>query len=93
MQGKRNLGRLNRLTALLLALVWLGAGLVATVVGFLRDRWLLLAVGLFAVVYAILWLHVFARSRLLSWREFVAPWRSAAQAPHSEVKKSRSMRL
>jgi hypothetical protein len=90
MQGKRNLGRLNRLTALILALVWPGAGLVAVVAGFLRDRWLLLTVGLFAAVYGILWLRVFARSRLLSWREFVAPWRSAARAP-SEVK-SRSMR-
>jgi|KBSMisStandDraft_5_1062788.scaffolds.fasta_scaffold3636699_1 hypothetical protein len=77
MQGRRKLSRLSRVTALLLALVWLGAGLVAIALGYLRGHWLLLAVGMFAVVYAVLWLRVVARSRLLSWHEVVAPWRAA----------------
>jgi hypothetical protein len=91
MQGGKRLSRLSRLTALLLALVWLGAGLVATALGFLRGNWLLLPVGLFSVVYGVLWLRVVARSRLLSWHEFVVPWRSAAQSSRSEVT-SRSRR-
>jgi len=85
MQGRRKLSRLSRLTALLLALVWLGAGLVAMAAAFSRGDWLLLPVGLFAVVYAVLWLRVVARSRLLSWHEFAAPWRSSAPTSRADV--------
>jgi hypothetical protein len=77
MQGRRKLNRLSRLTALLLALVWSGAGLVAIAAGYLRGHWLLSTVGLFAVMYGVLWLRVVARSRLLSWHQVVAPWRAA----------------
>jgi len=70
---------------LLLALVWLGAGLVAMAVAFSRGDWLLLPVGLFAVVYGVLWLRVVARSRLLSWHELVFAWRSAAQSSRPDV--------
>jgi len=32
-------------------------------------------VGLAAVLYGAAWLRVAARSRLLTWHEFIAPWR------------------
>ena len=83
MQGRKKLGRLSQLTALFLATVWLGAGIFAIAVGYLRGQWLLPAVGLFAVVYGILWLRVVAQSRLLSWQEVVAPWRAATQSERS----------
>jgi hypothetical protein len=83
MQGRKKLSRLNRLAALVLAVVWLGAGIAALAAGFLRSQWLLLPVGLFAVVYGALWLRVVARSRLLSWHELVAPWRAGTASRRS----------
>jgi len=66
----------NRATALVLALVWMCAGIAGVVLGVLYGRWLLAASGAFAIGYAVLWLRVVARSRLLSWRDIGAPWRS-----------------
>jgi hypothetical protein len=74
----------NRVTALVLALVWLCAGVVAVVLGGLHARWLLAACGVFAIGYAVLWLRVVARSRPLSWRDIGAPWRSG-QARGSSI--------
>ena len=55
----------DRVAALLLALVWLGAGTAAIVFAFAVGRWWPGIVGLFAVVYGLLWMRVAARSRLL----------------------------
>jgi len=89
MQSRKKLSRLNRLTALVLAVVWLGAGIAALAAGFLRSQWLLLPVGLFAVVYGVLWLRVVARSRLLSWHELLAPWRADMPSPRSAKRADR----
>ena len=67
---------INRATALVLALVWLCVGGAGIAFGALERRWVLVAVGLAAVVYAILWFYVAARSRLLTWRQLAAPWRT-----------------
>jgi hypothetical protein len=66
----------SRLVALVLALVWLSAGLFGLVLGVMRQHFLLIALSLLALSYAFLWLRVVARSRLLSWRGFVFPWRT-----------------
>jgi len=76
-QSRNKLGGLNRMTALLLAVVWLSVGFVSIALGFLQGYWLAIVCGLFAIVYGVLWLRVVARSQLLSWQELVAPWRGA----------------
>ena len=83
MQRRHRLNRVNRSAALLLALTWLCAGSVAIVFGFASGQWLLVIGGFPAIVYGALWMRVAARSRLLSWREFIAPWRVAAHSSGS----------
>jgi len=73
---QRNLGHVNRAVALALALVWLCAGIWGIVLGFTHGQLLLTIVAVFAILYAVLWFRVVARSRLLTWRELVAPWRT-----------------
>ena len=65
----------NRAVALALALVWLCAGTMGTILGFAGGRLLLVILSLVAIAYAILWFRVVARSRLLTWRELAWPWR------------------
>jgi hypothetical protein len=56
--------------------VWLGAGVAGIVLGLIHGRLLLVVLALFAISYAVLWFRVVARSRLLTWRELVVPWRA-----------------
>jgi hypothetical protein len=74
-QPRRVVG-LNRAAALLLAIVWLCGGMAAVYFGFAGSRYALAGCGVFAIWYAVQWLRVALRSRLLSWRELVAPWRA-----------------
>ena len=76
MANRSTLSGVNRVVALALAIVWLCAGVAAIVVGVAHAQWLLVAVALTAICYALLWLRVVARSRLLTWRELAAPWRA-----------------
>jgi hypothetical protein len=70
------LSTVNRTIALAVAIVWLGAGVVGIVLGLKHDQLLLVVLALFAISYAVLWFRVVARSRLLTWRELVVPWRA-----------------
>jgi hypothetical protein len=54
----------------------LGAGIAGIVLGFIHSQVLLVLLALFAILYAILWIRVVVRSRLLTWRALVAPWRA-----------------
>jgi hypothetical protein len=63
------------MVALALAFVWLSGGTAALVLGLAHGRLTLAIIGVFAMLYAILWFRVVAHSRLLSWSELVAPWR------------------
>jgi hypothetical protein len=70
------LSNLNRAIALALAVVWLGVGVVGIVLGLKHGQLLLVVLAVCAISYAILWFRVVARSRLLTWRDFVVPWRA-----------------
>lgn len=70
------LSSVNRAIALALAVVWLGAGVVGIVLGLIHGQLLVVVLALFAIFYAVLWFRVVARSRLLTWRELVVPWRA-----------------
>jgi len=83
MQGRGKLSRLNRFAAMLLALVWLAAGCVAGILGFASGHWLVVTGGILAIVYGLLWMRVAVRSRLLSWQEFIIPWRAASRSSRS----------
>jgi predicted branched-subunit amino acid permease len=72
---RSKISNVNRAIALALALVWLGAGVVGIVLGLIHDQVLLVGFALFAISYAVLWFRVVTRSRLLSWRELIVPWR------------------
>ena len=71
---RRELASVNRMIALGLAVIWLCAGIGAIVLGFMQVRWLVVVLGLFALWYALLWLRVVSRRRLLTWAELVVPW-------------------
>jgi hypothetical protein len=73
---RRELSSVNRMVALVLAVIWLCAGIGAIVVGFMQARWLVVVLGVFALWYALLWLRVVSRRRLLTWAELVVPWRT-----------------
>ena len=72
---RSKLSDVNRAIALALAFVWLGAGVVGIVLGLINDLVLLVGLALFAISYAVLWFRVVTRSRLLTWRELIVPWR------------------
>jgi hypothetical protein len=61
---------------LVLAIIWLCAGIAAMVVAFVRGQVPLGLAALFALAYAMLWLRVFARARLVHWTELALPWRT-----------------
>jgi hypothetical protein len=75
MARRKNLSPLNRAVALVLAFVWLGLGVVGVVFSLVQRRLLIAVLSSLAIWYAVLWFRVFARSRLLTWREIAAPWR------------------
>ena len=76
MSIRGNLSGVNRAVAFALAIVWLGGGTAALVVGLGHAQVVMVIVAMGAIVYGSLWLRVAARSRLLTWRELIAPWRT-----------------
>jgi hypothetical protein len=70
------LSRLERLLAIGLSLVWLGAGCAALHLAFAQARWGVGIGALLALLYGAAWLRVAALSRLLTWPELIAPWRA-----------------
>lgn len=60
------LGTLNRITAGILAVIWLAGGLVATGFGLIRHHWPSLILGPIAVGYGALWVHVARTGRWLN---------------------------
>ena len=58
-----------------LAVVWIGAGLTAIVLGLRRGRWAVLIVGTLALWYGILWVRAVRLGRRLHRGEGIGPWR------------------
>ena len=72
---------IHRIVALVIALVWLTAGVAGLLLGISSSHWLLVGCAFFAIGYAFLWLRVVVRARLLAWHELIAPWRVPSDAP------------
>ena len=64
------------MAALVLAVVWSDAGVVAIVVAALNGLPILGLLSLFALCYSVLWFRVFGRSQLLTAHKLRLPWRT-----------------
>jgi O-antigen/teichoic acid export membrane protein len=69
------LSPLERGLALALALVWLCGGAFASYFALAYSHWGMAIGGFAALLYGAAWLRVAAFSRLLTWRELIAPWK------------------
>jgi hypothetical protein len=65
--ARSELGPGGRSVAALLALVWIGAGAAAIVLGIRQGMWLRPVLGLCAVAYGALWVQVARTGRRLGW--------------------------
>jgi hypothetical protein len=72
---RTKLGSINRLVAVILALVWGAAGVAGLVVAYVFGHWVAAVAALFAFWYALLWVWVVVHARLLTWGEIATPWR------------------
>jgi hypothetical protein len=76
MANSAKLGSVNRFVALILALVWACAGIAGLTVAIAYGVWVAAIAAAFALCYAVAWARVGIQARLLTWREFVTPWRA-----------------
>jgi hypothetical protein len=67
--------RTTRVVAGALALVWLGAGLVAIVIAVGTSRWVPGVIGLASLWYGFLWVRVMKLGHQLKAGEAFKPWR------------------
>ena len=74
---RRTLRRHERWLALSLAVVWLGGGVVGLALGIAHAAWAMLALGVFALAYGLVWLSVAARGRLFEPGEWLMSWRAS----------------
>jgi len=70
MANSAKLGSVNRFVALILALVWAGAGVAGLTVAFAHGMWVAAVAALW---YAVLWARVGIQARLLTWSEVAIP--------------------
>jgi hypothetical protein len=84
---RSNVGQVNRFVALILALVWACAGVFGLVMAYVYGRWVMAIAALLALFYALLWIRVAVKARLLTWSEIAAPWRArkSGQAGRSKA--------
>ena len=75
MSASKQSPRTARIISALLALVWLGAGLVAIAIAVSTSRWLPGVIGSLALLYGLLWVRVMLLGRQLTLREALMPWR------------------
>lgn len=64
-----------RIVGALLASVWMAAGIVAVFFGARAHRWLLVALGLAAIWYGLIWVGVARQGRRMTVRQALTPWR------------------
>jgi len=72
---RRALSSIERGAAVCLAAVWLCGGAFGLYLALVHARWGLAIVSIALLLYGGTWLRVATRSRLLTWQEFLTPWR------------------
>jgi hypothetical protein len=78
MRAARTLSKAERIIAFCLALIWIAGGSAALYIAIVQSRWVVGIVAFAALAYGIAWVRVARLARLLSWTEFLAPWRSGS---------------
>jgi hypothetical protein len=73
---RTKLGSINRLVAVILALVWGAAGVAGLVIAYVFGHWVAAVAAIFAFWYALLWVWVVVHAGLLTWGEIATPWRA-----------------
>ena len=73
---RTKLDSINRLVAVILALVWACAGVAGLVVAYVYGAWMAAVAAIFALWYAVLWVRVIVQARLLAWSDVATPWRA-----------------
>jgi hypothetical protein len=73
---RTKLGSINRLVAVILALVWGAAGVAGLVIAYVFGHWVAAVAAIFAFWYALLWVWVVVHAGLLMWGEIATPWRA-----------------
>jgi len=73
---RTKLSSINRLVAVILALVWACAGVAGLVVAYVYGAWMAAVAAIFALWYAVLWVRVVVQARLLAWSDVATPWRA-----------------
>ena len=68
---------INRLVAALLAIIWALVGAVGFIVTVRSGQWWWALLGVCAFWYALVWVRVVAKARLLTWQEATMPWRGS----------------
>jgi hypothetical protein len=76
MRAARTLSKAERIIAFSLALICIAGGCAALYIAFVQSRWVVGIIALAALAYGIAWVRVARLARLLTWTEFLAPWRS-----------------
>lgn len=75
MRDKGNFTGPMRLMAVILAVVWLAAGVLGVVVGLLFGEWMPAVLALLALLFGLIMVRVAQRGRLLPWHETFIFWR------------------
>jgi uncharacterized membrane protein YgaE (UPF0421/DUF939 family) len=75
MSSRNQSPRTVRIVGGLLAAVWLGAGFAAVFLAVFTSHWWLVAAGLIAFWYGLVWVRVARQGRLLKGREALLSWR------------------
>jgi hypothetical protein len=72
---KQTLSAVDRVIALALTLVWIGAGAIGIWFGLRHGSWAGFIIGALAVWYGIVWARVVRKGSRLHWRESIWLWR------------------
>ncbi|MGH8307704.1 MAG: hypothetical protein ACRER0_05455 [Gammaproteobacteria bacterium] len=73
--NKAGLSKLDRIVAILLAVIFLAAGIIGVVAGAVKDQWMLMLVGLASIWWSSVWMRVAYRGRRLDSSELLWPFR------------------
>jgi hypothetical protein len=64
---RHKLGPAGRIIAILLAVVWLSAGIISIVLFGLYNNWVIPILGILSIIYGVIWIQVARTGRRIQW--------------------------